>query len=666
MKQYNPGALQVLYLKSTVGLMMSDRRRKIYIKAREATKLVKLPIKIGNTTVKDLGALLVEDGASQPAFHNANSLWPIGYNATYRDPATSIEYDCRIMDGLDSEFAKSSPVFVIFVQSSTPFVAQGLTEREAWQNVRQKQLVDGTPKEREVAMNWDDIALDQRFGLQDQKLKKMLEGLCGSFDCFCYKYLDSEDVGELGQSRADPSSVDHRGGKRPNSSPNVRSIRQKVEKEMNSSRAASRKRGSVEQSVPKFEKETRPSSAESAKLAVKQTPQTRAPNRKLEDKLKGRRRSSLDMDSALEDTSECKMANLNSGPNAPCLPEENMSPSPTNDAPLRVSNHDRNGQHSVKLAPLPVGSPPTFQKACSAEFLALCAFLEDFGSLLEIDKLSFESAEALLTDLDAKGFSALALKLTRVAVRSKFMREADDSEKDMHAGGVRKLSHILHDLKLAPGPLLSAEMKDSETVAYSCWHLMNECSWPAIALMLLELSLDRVRQSDLLGALAASEPCNYPFNVKVALLSFLCDEICGSDVVRIFLSHKLQQADRLQERKRKEDAAMKKIQDLPSTKNKLHSADSKLKAVNGVEGEGAKDGRKIASVDMDVSAARGKAIDALELMKILFDRDPQHFEIRHKGKVIHGLLDVSSLITKIRCEGQVDSCHVLVCITLRG
>jgi hypothetical protein len=629
-----------------------SQRRKAYIKARDETKLVNLPIEIGNTVVKDLGALLVEDGPSQPTFHNATSLWPIGYKATYRDPATSINYDCQIMDGLDSEFAKSLPVFFINVHSSSPFVVQGLTEGEAWKNVRQRQLVDGTPKEREVAMNWDERSLDRRFGLQEPRVKKMLEGLCGSFDCFCYKYLDADDAGDMDQLPTDSASLDNRAGKRPNTSPNVRSNRQKIEKEMNSPRATSRKRNSVEPSGSKIERE-RALGTESAKLAVKQTPQMRGTNRKPEDKMKGGRKMSRDIDSTMNDTSPvCTVVDAKKGSVEPNLSDENMSPSPTNDpSPRIVSCQDRNDQHGGKFAPLPSGSPPNFPKACCAEFLAVCAFLEDFGSLLEIDKLSFESAEALLSEENAEGFCGLALKLTRVAVRTKFMREADESDKEMHIGGVRKLSHMLHDLKLSPGPLLSAEMKDSETVAYSCWHLVNECSWPAIALMLLELSLDRVRHSDLLGALAASEPCDFQFNVKVALLSFLCDEICGSDMVRTFLSNKLQQADRLQERKRKEDAALKKIQDLPRTKSKVNSSDSKSKAVNEVECEGVK---KCVSTDIDVSAAKGKAMEALELMKILFDRDPQHFEVRHKGKAILGLLDVSSLITKIRSEGQVD------------
>lgn len=330
--------------------------------------------------------------------------------------------------------------------------------------------------------------------------------------------------------------------------------------------------------------------------------------------------------------------------------------SPPDEGRVLIASGPHQGKEA-RLVPLPAGSVSRIPDLCLSELLTSFTFCQEFSVLLGIDDTfdSFDAYEALLSDDDVSEFRKLALRLTSVAARTRLIRESDAVDKDATLNESRTLSHLLHDLKLAPGPLLSADMTDAETVCYTVWHLVNEYSWPAIARMLIETSPECARYASVSEALHASEPGAYKVETKVALLSFLCDESCDSDTIRTYLKNKLEQVDRFQERKRKEDNAIKRIQDQAKLKSNLLARPPGDEALT--EPAAAWTGQRAPEGGVDGSdlagGSKGRAMEAMDIMRALFLKDPQPFEVKYKGKATKAVLDISAVITKIRSEGQV-------------
>jgi hypothetical protein len=344
------------------------------------------------------------------------------------------------------------------------------------------------------------------------------------------------------------------------------------------------------------------------------------------------------------------------------------------DEALRVI---QSGPHRGKKAcavPIPSGSLNSFPPAeHAANFLAMYAFLRDLSGPLGAVRMSFEelchcfndeAAKALpdnrgedaeMPDADEskkedgeatqesdgksssgeeasglESFCELAVWLTKLAVRSKHIREVDESPE--YEMGLVQLRDPVEDIKLSPGPLLSPAMKDSETITYSCWHLVNEASWPEMTKLLIKTSPLSEEYTDLLAALDLMDPKDFPQKVKFEVLDFLRDEVCACDKVRKIINNKLREADRIQDKKRVEDAALRKSKDYKIKPKAAADADA-----GGAEAGGNKP----------------KPLGSLDIMKLLHEQDPQPFEFKHQGKVFKATLDTSGVLPKLRGEGQV-------------
>ena len=338
--------------------------------------------------------------------------------------------------------------------------------------------------------------------------------------------------------------------------------------------------------------------------------------------------------------------------------------------------------------PFPHGAVNAFPGEHSADFLALYAFLRDLSGPLGAVRMSFEelrncfieesatvdsalsgkvsldvdmaeaeqdddSKKAIMEEEGGQGgaeeqnssqeissleaFCELSVWLTKLAVRSKHIKEEEDSvEYDARRVLAGNDLPSTVGIKLSPGPLLSPAMKDSETISYSCWHLVNETSWPEMAKLLIKSCPFFEDYCDLLKALDTQDPKDFSLETKFSLLNFLRDEVCACDKVRKIINSKLKEADRIQDRKRIEDAAIRKSRDLQKSKQR---ADPEL-------------------CSAEAGGSKLKPMGAFEIMRNLHHRDPQPFEFKHHGQVYKSTMDTSGLVPKLKCDGQVCLCKL--------
>jgi hypothetical protein len=333
------------------------------------------------------------------------------------------------------------------------------------------------------------------------------------------------------------------------------------------------------------------------------------------------------------------------------------------------------GPHAGKQAskvPIPPGTCSPFPpQEHAADFLALYAFLRDLSGPLGAVRMSFDELRVCFEDGTERGdvdmksegddtsgkspsppaqkkaslahsglesFCELATWLTKLAVRAKYIRDEEEST-ELEILGI-KCHDPAQDIKLSPGPLLSPNMKDSETINYSCWHLVNETSWPEIAKILVKTCPVSDKYEDLLQALDSLDPQSFSLSTKFAVLSFLLDEVCACDKVRKILNCKLREADRIQDRKRIEDAALRKNKELLKPKQR-----SEVEAGSPEAG----------------GASKLKPFATLELMKLLHDQDPHPFEFKYYGQVYKSVLDTSGLIPRLKSDDQVFIFFSLLC-----
>jgi hypothetical protein len=261
--------------------------------------------------------------------------------------------------------------------------------------------------------------------------------------------------------------------------------------------------------------------------------------------------------------------------------------------------------------------------------------------------MSFEELRDCFNDESGlEGFCELAVWLTMIAVRSKYIREDDDI---VESDTSRITCDPVQDIKLSAGPLLSSKMKDSETISYSCWHLVNETSWPEIAKLLVKSCPIADCYAELLEALETLDPKDFSLNIKILILSFLRDEACSCDKVRKILNDKLREVERIQERKRAEDGALRKKKELlRSMQREAFSSSPRPVLATGGNSEG-----EPASTEQLNAGQKFKLLTALDLMKALYEQDAQPFEFKHQGQKWQCIVDTSGPIAKVKYEGEV-------------
>ena len=342
------------------------------------------------------------------------------------------------------------------------------------------------------------------------------------------------------------------------------------------------------------------------------------------------------------------------------------------------------GPYRGKVAaavPIPAGSADAFPPAeNAADFLAMYAFLRDLSGPLGAVRMSFEelchcfvddasaagkagsdqttedaempdadqadrdkgdATEAARQDSDDKpissqefsgleSFCELAVWLTKLAVRSKHIREEEEPAE--YETSRVQLRDPVEDIKLSPGPLLSPAMKDSETITYSCWHLVNETSWPEMTKLLIKSYPLSEEYTELLESLDALDPKDFPLSVKFSVLHFLLDEVCACDKVRKIINNKLREAERIQDKKRVEDAALRKTKEPKSKPKSTADADAGSAEAGG---------------------NKPRPLGTIELMALLHEQDPQPFEHKFQGKLYKATLDTTGPVPKLKSDGQV-------------
>ena len=320
-----------------------------------------------------------------------------------------------------------------------------------------------------------------------------------------------------------------------------------------------------------------------------------------------------------------------------------------------------------KNVPRPAGSKDVFPSAeLSDDFISIYTFLHDLSAPLGAAKMDIDDVLGCLVppsttdDDDAKASSVEAFLevgkfLTEIASRSLWIRDSDEEVMEE----VR--NRDVCDIALAPGPLLSATANDA-TVKYSCWQLCNETSWPEIARILLLRRTEVIKEGplvELCETLAVMEPGHLSVEQKVKLLRFLCDEASAGDRVHRVLNDKLKQIDRILDKKRTEDYALK---------NKGGAGGKKVaksKGTAGVEKEGgdgadeasgaAAEGGAEGGGDKD-GGVHGRPVGSrtcFEVMLAIADKEPTAtFEIKHKGNVSTGSIDKNGIMPRIVCKGH--------------
>lgn len=297
------------------------------------------------------------------------------------------------------------------------------------------------------------------------------------------------------------------------------------------------------------------------------------------------------------------------------------------------------------VVPKPAGSDASFPPASSVQdFLPVFMFLRDLSNPLGAVRMSFDEIKNCLVSTSkdgTEGFSEVAKWLTDIAVRSKWIKTEEPEEKEEKEIVDKDAMLDVMEFALAPGPLLNGKSKEvastKDVIAYSCWQLTNESSWPELARQMMVSSAiggEYKALSERLGEVEVSEltseermmllRCPHSSRVPSSLarapishatahrhlrpwtrvplypwcavafrraltlgLRFLCDEACSSDKVQRVINAKLKQVERILERKRMEDAAIRKrehskkqlakqvvtldIPQLPSTPSETHA-----------------------------------------------------------------------------------------------
>ena len=320
----------------------------------------------------------------------------------------------------------------------------------------------------------------------------------------------------------------------------------------------------------------------------------------------------------------------------------------------------------AKNVQVPPGSKEVFPPAeLSDDFISIYTFLHDLSAPLGAAKMQLDDVVGCLVspsgqddkgeneaDGSVESFYEVAKWLTELASRGLWIHDSDEEVMDE----ARKRD--VCDIALAPGPLLSSTDTDA-TVKYTCWHLLNEASWPEIARVLLTRRSEVMKEGPLMelcDALAFIEPGDLSVEQKVKLLRFLCDEAAAGDKVHRVLTEKLKQMERILEKKRVEDWALK------NSKGPLKRARGKGGDVADKDAGDASKEPETATVEDADGEGGGKLMAAgrpegsrtcFEVMLFLSEKDPSAtFEIRHKGKVTVGCIDQSGIVPRISSNGR--------------
>lgn len=111
---------------------------------------------------------------------------------------TGTEYTNEVLDGMD---VLGKDVLACSVSWAGENVKSESLE-EAWQEVKRKQIADGSEQDRASAAAWPFSGLEERFGLSNVDVRKRIEGMRGSADCFMYRFLNEKAEGEGGATKS--------------------------------------------------------------------------------------------------------------------------------------------------------------------------------------------------------------------------------------------------------------------------------------------------------------------------------------------------------------------------------------------------------------------------------------------------------------------------------
>ena len=322
---------------------------------------------------------------------------------------------------------------------------------------------------------------------------------------------------------------------------------------------------------------------------------------------------------------------------------------------------------------VPAGSKEVFPSAAlSDDFISIYTFLHDLSAPLGAAKMQLEDVLGCLgspsTDDDegaegedngsVESFYEVAKWLTELASRSFWINDGDEEMLEE----VR--NRDVCDVALAAGPLLSMTAADG-TVKYSCWQLLNEASWPEIARMILTRRIEVMPEEplvDLRDALGCVEPSELSVEQKLKMLRFLCDEAAAGDRVGRVLNDKLKQIDRILDKKRSEDFALRSKGGAAKKTVKAKvaaAAPTDKEAGETVEAAGEEGdaeggvGAGLARPGMPGAGRPEGSRTCFDVMMFLADKDPANtFEVRHKGNTYVGTIDRSGVAPRIVCNGR--------------
>ncbi len=309
----------------------------------------------------------------------------------------------------------------------------------------------------------------------------------------------------------------------------------------------------------------------------------------------------------------------------------------------------RSGPYKGKPASavqIPSGTSTTFpQPALVDNFLPVFTFLRDLSGSLGFVRLSFEEVKECISSPSLENlqkFSDVAKWLTEMAVRSKWVRDEDgELGQEMDSDPMD-----IMDVTLTPGPMLNSKSKDS--ISYSCWQMVNESSWPEMARKLMQRSCVANVYKSLHDIMGEKEPEQLSVDEKLSLLRFLCDEACASDKVQRHINEKLRQIDRIHEKKRAEDAALRRREQNRKQQEKKGSEAAGDQAGENKEAE-ASASKPEDTQDLTLSKV---PLTAVQVMQQLYALDPAPFAVKYKGQEFEGTLDPSSDSAAIKCNGQ--------------
>eukprot|EP00281_Chroomonas_sp_CCMP1168_P006138 CAMPEP_0206262886 /NCGR_PEP_ID=MMETSP0047_2-20121206/28506_1 /ASSEMBLY_ACC=CAM_ASM_000192 /TAXON_ID=195065 /ORGANISM="Chroomonas mesostigmatica_cf, Strain CCMP1168" /LENGTH=266 /DNA_ID=CAMNT_0053690355 /DNA_START=21 /DNA_END=818 /DNA_ORIENTATION=- len=165
-------------------------REACFKKAQNYRQNHPVPCTVGDITVTALGNVMVEKGPKAPLFHTTDCIYPMNYKSIWKDPKTSTQYHCEVLDGMD--VVKKDVLAGSVSFGSEKVVKESL--EEAWQEVRAIQIERGSPEDKASAKEWPTSNLEERFGLKTVDIRKRIEGMRGTIDCFMYRFVN-ERVG---------------------------------------------------------------------------------------------------------------------------------------------------------------------------------------------------------------------------------------------------------------------------------------------------------------------------------------------------------------------------------------------------------------------------------------------------------------------------------------